>query len=154
MKLGLSLGADVPVFVYGYTAWAEGVGEKLVKFSMPEQWVVIIKPDVHVNTGQVFSTKDLTRDSQSITIADFLAGDCKNDCLAVVRKLYPAVEKALSALSFYSEARLTGTGACVFAQFASRELAEKAYSELSNAWQVYLAKGLNESLLLQKLNLL
>lgn len=151
MELGLSLGADVPVFVFGCASWGEGVGEELQEISVPEQWLVIIKPDVHVDTGKIFCHKDLTRDSKPIKIADFLAGDRRNDCLDVVRKLYQSVEDAMGALSGYAEARLTGTGACVFAQFSSEGEARLACAELQHRWQVYLAKGLNKSPLQQKL---
>ena len=151
MQMGVKLGADVPVFVYGYAAWAEGVGEKLDKIDIPEKWLVIIKPKSHVDTKEIFSIKELTRDSKSITMPDFLSGQHQNDCLGVVRKKYPLVEKALLDLGAFSEARLTGTGACVFAQFDSEELAQKAYKVLSAKWQVYLAKGMNKSLLLDKL---
>ncbi|RKZ99567.1 MAG: 4-(cytidine 5'-diphospho)-2-C-methyl-D-erythritol kinase [Gammaproteobacteria bacterium] len=151
MELGLQLGADVPVFVYGYAAWAEGVGEKLQKIDTPEKWVVVIKPDCHVDTKEIFSVKDLTRDSKSITMPDFVEGQHQNDCLEVVRKLYQPVEKALVDLAEFSEARLTGTGACVFAQFESKELAEKAYAALKDRWQVYLLQGLNKSLLKDRL---
>jgi len=151
MKLGLKLGADVPVFVFGCAAWAEGVGEDLVEINLPEQWVVVIKPDVHVNTGEIFSDKKLTRNSKPITIADFLSGDRRNDCLDVVRRTYQSVDKALDAMSEFAEAKLTGTGACVFAQFDSKELARKAYSALEGEWQVYLAKGQNKSLLYTQL---
>jgi len=153
MELGLALGADVPVFVYGYSAWAEGVGEKLEKITPVEQWVVVIKPDCHVNTKEIFSSKNLTRDSKSIRIADFMEGQHKNDCLGVVSQEYSDVKAALHALSEFSEARLTGTGACVFAQFESKELAYGAYKSLElNGWKVYLAKGLNVSPLYSKLN--
>jgi 4-diphosphocytidyl-2-C-methyl-D-erythritol kinase len=152
MQLGLSLGADVPVFVFGNTAWAEGVGEKLQRINVPEQWVVIIKPEVHVDTGKIFQNKDLTRDSKAITIADFLAGDQRNDCLSVVRELYQSVDDAMSALSVFAEAKLTGTGACVFAQFASEQDARNAYWLLRNDWEVFLARGLNESPLSQRLS--
>jgi len=151
MALGLQLGADVPVFVYGHAAWAEGVGEKLERINTLEQWVVVIKPDCHVDTREIFSVKDLTRDSKSITIPDFVAGQHQNDCLEVVRKLYQPVENALVDLGQYAEARLTGTGACVFAQFDSKELAEAAYSKLKESWQVYLVQGLNKSPLKNKL---
>lgn len=151
MELGLVLGADVPVFVFGYSAWAEGVGEKLEKIDITEQWLVVIKPDCHVDTREVFSAKDLTRNSKSIKIADFIAGQHQNDCLGVVRKGYPPVKDALVDLSEFSEARLTGTGACVFAQFDSEESAISAYQSLQKKWQVYLVKGLNESPLLSKL---
>jgi len=151
MALGLQLGADVPVFVYGHAAWAEGVGEKLERINTLEQWVVVIKPDCHVDTREIFSVKDLTRDSKSITIPDFVAGQHQNDCLEVVRKLYQPVENALVDLGQYAEARLTGTGACVFAQFDSKELAEAAYNKLKESWQVYLVQGLNKSPLKNKL---
>ncbi|OAI02473.1 4-(cytidine 5'-diphospho)-2-C-methyl-D-erythritol kinase [Methylomonas methanica] len=151
MELGLQLGADVPVFVYGYTAWGEGVGEELKPITIPEQWVVVIKPDCHVNTKQIFLAEGLTRDSKSITMRDFIAGDCRNDCLPVVSKLYKSVSDALDALSQYAEARLTGTGACVFAQFNSEESAREALSGLSQNWSVYLARGLNVSPLYEKL---
>jgi 4-diphosphocytidyl-2-C-methyl-D-erythritol kinase len=151
MKLGLALGADVPIFVYGYSSWAEGVGEKLEKIDIPEQWVVIIKPDCHVNTKEIFSAKDLTRNSKSIKIGDFIAGQHQNDCLGVVRERYQSVKDALVDLSDFSEARLTGTGACVFAQFDSESAAIEAYESLKGKWQVYLAKGINESPLFSKL---
>ena len=151
MELGLALGADVPVFAYGHAAWAEGVGEKLEKIDIPEQWFVVIKPECHVNTGEVFSAKDLTRNSKSIKIADFIAGQHQNDCLGVVRERYQPVKDALLDLSWFSEARLTGTGACVFAQFDSERAAASSYQALQKKWQVYLVKGVNESPLFSKL---
>jgi len=151
MQLGLSLGADVPVFVFGQAAWGEGVGEKLEPIQMPEYWTVVIRPECHVNTGEVFSDKDLTRDSKSIKIADFIAGQHQNDCLDVVTRRYQAVKEALDALSEFAEARLTGTGACVFAQFDSERSAKSAYQVLVDKWQCYLVKGVNESPLHAKL---
>ncbi|MGR9100666.1 MAG: 4-(cytidine 5'-diphospho)-2-C-methyl-D-erythritol kinase [Gammaproteobacteria bacterium] len=145
MKLGLSLGADVPIFIFGHSAWAEGVGEVLERMILPEPWVVIIKPQCHVETKAVFCAKDLTRDSKPITIRDFLSGQQQNDCLGVVRKLYPPVADALSELSAFGEARLTGTGACVFALFDSEKTAKSAYKVLREKWEVYLARGLNQS---------
>ncbi|WP_198245278.1 4-(cytidine 5'-diphospho)-2-C-methyl-D-erythritol kinase [methane-oxidizing endosymbiont of Gigantopelta aegis] len=151
MSLGLVLGADVPVFVFGKAAWAEGVGEKLCTIDVPESWYVVIKPEDHVDTGEIFSNKNLTRDSKPIKICDFLAGDSRNDCLEVVRRKYQAVDKALKSLSAFSQARLTGTGACVFAAFDKKEEAEKAVEALQDDWQVFLAKGQNISPLHQKL---
>ena len=145
MELGVSLGADVPVFVFGHSAWAEGVGEVLEAIDIPEQWVVVIKPDCHVNTREIFCAKDLTRNSKPIKICDFITGQHQNDCLGVVRKLYPIVDEALRDLSVFSEARLTGTGACVFAQFESERAASEAYLSLKNKWRVYLARGVNRS---------
>lgn len=151
MQLGLQLGADVPVFIYGYAAWAEGVGEKLERITVPEQWVVVIKPECHVNTKEIFSTKELTRDSKPIKISCFIAGQDKNDCLDVVSNLYLPVKNALYELSCFASARLTGTGACVFAQFESNADAKKAYDVLSKNWQVYIAQGINKSPLLTEL---
>ncbi|MGR9012341.1 MAG: 4-(cytidine 5'-diphospho)-2-C-methyl-D-erythritol kinase [Gammaproteobacteria bacterium] len=150
-EMGLTLGADVPIFVYGYSSWAEGVGEKLEEINLPEQWVVLIKPDCHVDTKEIFSSKDLTRNSKSIRIADFIAGKHQNDCLGVVRERYQPVRDALVDLSRFAEARLTGTGACVFSQFDSEEAAVGAYRSLQEMWQVYLVKGVNESPLYSKL---
>ncbi|MDD5272461.1 MAG: 4-(cytidine 5'-diphospho)-2-C-methyl-D-erythritol kinase [Methylovulum sp.] len=148
MELGLSLGADVPIFVFGHAAWAEGVGEKIQPIIVPEQWVVIIKPDCHVNTKEIFCAEELTRDSKSIKITDFTAGQQQNDCLAVVCQRYPSVKDALVDLSEFSDAKLTGTGACVFAQFDSELKAVAAYQALKAKWRVYLSKSVNESPLL------
>jgi len=151
MQLGLSLGADVPVFVFGRAAWGEGVGEQLEPIKVPECWTVVIRPDCHVNTGEIFSDKGLTRDSKSIRIDDFTAGQHQNDCLEVVTRRYRAVKDALDALSEFAEGRLTGTGACVFAQFDSEQFARSAYQALAGKWQCYLVKGVNESPLYAKL---
>ncbi len=151
MELGLQLGADVPVFIFGHSAWGEGVGEQLQAITLPEKWVVIVKPDCHVNTKEIFCAEELTRDSKPIRIADFIAGDDCNDCTEVVSKIYPPVKNAIQALSLYSKARLTGTGACVFAHFDELEFAQSACSALGEGFVAYLAKGLNESPLYMKL---
>lgn len=151
MELGLQLGADVPVFIFGYAAWGEGVGEKLEKLDIPEKHLVILQPDCHIDTKEIFLHKELTRDSKSITMVEFLAGDHKNDCSSVVCKSYQIVEKAMEDLSLYSEGRLTGTGACVFAEFDSEELANNAFKELNKRWNAYLTKGKNKSPLLETL---
>jgi len=145
MELGLVLGADVPIFVHGRSSWAEGVGEKMQEINLPEQWAVIIKPDCDVSTKEIFSSSELTRDSKPITMSDFIAGQHNNDCLEVVSQLYPAVKSALADLSAFAEARLTGTGACVFALFQSENQARKASDALREDWKVYLVKTKNES---------
>ena len=152
MELGVSLGADVPVFVFGHSAWAEGVGERLVKINLPEYWFVVMKPDCHVVTKEVFCSEDLTRDSKSITIDCFMSGQHQNDCLDVVQKLYLPVQEAITELSMFGDARLTGTGACVFAQFKSKSVAETAFDSLKDNRDVYLVKGLNISPLHKDLN--
>lgn len=152
LAMGLMLGADVPVFIHGHASWAEGVGEELTSIDIPEKWIVIIKPESHVETKQIFCSKNLTRDSKYITMLDFIEGDHKNDCLPVVSQLYPVVAEALKDLSNFSDARLTGTGACVFAEFNSYSAAESAFGVLKRKWVVYLVKGVNESPLYKKLN--
>lgn len=151
IELGLRLGADVPVFIFGHTAWGEGVGERLQSMDVPEQWIVILKPDCHVVTKDVFCSKDLTRNSKSITIAGFIGGDQRNDCLGVVSSQYPLVNEVLQDLGQFAVARLTGTGSCVFAQFESYENALQAYNALSGKWQAFICKGINESPLFVKL---
>lgn len=153
IDLGLKLGADVPVFIFGHSAWGEGVGEQLQMLTLPENWVIIIKPKCHVNTKEVFCAKDLTRDSESIKISDFLAGDVRNDCTHVVCMYHPEVKEALECLSNYAAARLTGTGACVFALFSSKEEAELVVNELLGDWLVYLTKCVNVSPLYKALEI-
>lgn len=151
LTMGLSLGADVPVFIYGHSSWGEGVGEQLTKINIKEQWLVILKPDCHVNTKEIFSAKDLTRNSKYIRMPDFTEGEHQNDCLGTVCRRYPLVKEALQDLSVFSEARLTGTGACVFAEFATFDAAQSAYLNLQEKWMAYLTKGVNESPLYAKL---
>ena len=154
IELGVTLGADVPVFVFGYSSWGEGVGERLEQIKLNEPWIVVVKPDCHVNTKEIFSAKELTRNSKSITIPDFIAGQHQNDCLDTVCQRYQPVKEALTALSEFSEARLTGTGACVFALFETEASAQQAYRSLDEKWQVYLAKAVNESPLVSKLKII
>ena len=142
MELGLALGADVPVFVKGKSTWAEGVGEKLTPIDLPDAWFVVVKPSCHVDTGKIFSANDLTRDSKSIKIAGFNSGDNQNDCLAVVKKHYIEVERALDELDKYGQARLTGTGACVFVQFGDQQSAQYVYDSLVLGRETYIAQGL------------
>ncbi len=144
-QLGLSLGADVPVFVQGHAAWAEGVGESLKPIELDEPWYFVIHPGCHVSTAEIFSTKDLTRDALSITIAEFFAGQSRNVCEKIVRRIYPQVGQALDWLSQYSPARLTGTGACLFARFESRAQAQAVLAQLPNVWYGFVAQGRNKS---------
>ncbi len=145
-ELGLSLGADVPVFIRGQAAWAEGVGEHLHPVSLPEPWFVVLCPPVTVPTAEVFSAAQLRRDCPAITIRDFLAGGAvENVCEPLVRRLYPEVDAALRALDTHAPARMTGTGACVFASFDSEASARRAFAALSATWPGFVAKGCNES---------
>lgn len=143
MQLGLQLGADVPVFVFGHSAWAEGVGEQLSAINLPEKWFLVIFPNIHINTGAIFSSSELTRDKDPIKIRDFLHGSTENVCQPVVEKLYPEVKEAIDWLDKYSEARLTGTGACLFAAFESEQAALEVGKKVPAKWQHFVAKGLN-----------
>ena len=145
VNLGTSLGADVPVFVAGTTAWAEGIGDILTPVELPESWYFVLIPDCQISTAEIFSHEQLTRDASAIKMASFFEGDSRNDCQPIVRKLYPEVDKALNWLDNFGEARLTGTGACIFASFDSKAEAQAAYGELPDKWQGFVARGLNYS---------
>ncbi|MEJ2645370.1 MAG: 4-(cytidine 5'-diphospho)-2-C-methyl-D-erythritol kinase [Gammaproteobacteria bacterium] len=150
-QLGLSLGADVPVFVRGAAAWAEGVGECLTPVTLPEDWFVVIVPPVTVSTAGVFSDPELTRDSPPITISDFFADGGRNDCEAVVRRRHPEVARALDWLGRRAPARLTGTGGCVFAAFGERADAQAVLEQLPAGWTAFVAQGRNRSPLMDRL---
>jgi 4-diphosphocytidyl-2-C-methyl-D-erythritol kinase len=148
--LGIQLGADVPVFVHGCSAWAEGIGEQLTPLELPTPWYVVIVPACHVSTAKIFSSAGLTRDSKPITIRSFISGNQDNDCLAVVTQTYQPVNAALSDLAQFGKSRLTGTGACVFAAFDSLSRAQDAANKLSDRWRVFVTKGINRSPLYDK----
>ena len=143
--LGLELGADVPVFVRGYAAWASGVGEQLEPVELPEPWFVVIYPQIHVSTAQIFSAGELTRNCDAITIRAFLEGAGRNVCEPVARERFPVIGEALDWLSQFAEARMTGTGACIFASFDSEKEAESVKSRVPSHWQAYVARGLNRN---------
>ena len=145
MALGVQLGADVPVFIFAQSAWAEGVGERLKPIDLPKKWFLVLKPKINVSTAKVFANSQLRRDCATITIRDFLAGQTDNVCEKPVREMYPEVDQALVDLARYGESKLTGTGACVFAEFDNREEAEKALTELSEKWDGFVAKGMNQT---------
>jgi 4-diphosphocytidyl-2-C-methyl-D-erythritol kinase len=143
--IGLILGADLPVFIHGRTAWAEGIGEKLTPIVIPPKWYLVIHPQIMVSTAAIFGHKNLTRNSQAITLAAFLEGQGHNDCESVVRSTYPAVDKALNWLSQYAKPSLTGTGACIFAEFSNKESAEAVLANLPATWQGFIACGVDSS---------
>jgi len=143
--IGLPLGADVPVFIEGSSAWGEGVGERLVPVELPAAWYVIIHPQVHVSTARVFQSPELTRNSSLITIRAFFESGGRNDCEPVVRAQFPEVAEALEWLGRFAPARLTGTGACVFAACASAVEAERLAARVPDRWKSYVARGLNTS---------
>ncbi len=157
-ELGLELGADVPVFVHGRAAFAEGVGERLEPVELETPWYLIIDPGCAVSTARVFADPALTRNSTPLKIRDFLPPDggqvlslhallrsAGNDCEAVVKTLHPEVGEALEWLARSGDARMTGTGACVFAPFAQRDEAERRLRALPDDWQGFVARGMNRS---------
>jgi len=149
--LGLQLGADVPVFIHGHAAWAEGVGEILHPVELPEPWYLVLIPPVAVSTAEIFSDPELTRDCRAIKIRDFLAGQGGNVCQPVASRHYPEIAQALAWLGQFAEAKMTGTGSCIFAAFNSEEQAEAVYQQLPHNWRGFVAKGSNRSALYQRM---
>jgi 4-diphosphocytidyl-2-C-methyl-D-erythritol kinase len=143
--LGATLGADVPVFVEGSSAWAEGVGERLTPVTLPPRWYLIIHPGVTVSTREVFQSPELTRNSPLITIRAFFESGGRNDCEGVVRSRAPEVAEALEWLSQFAPARLTGTGSCVFTAFESSAAAERLAARVPDRWKSFVARGLDRS---------
>lgn len=150
-RIGLGLGADVPVFIAGHAAWAEGVGEHLTPIDPPEHWYLLVHPGVHVPTARVFQHAELTRNTPAITIRAFLEGGGANDCEAVVRKLYPEVGAALDWLRRHGDARLTGTGACIYLRCDSVTAAERVRRELPPHLRGFVVRGRNRSPLRDRL---
>jgi 4-diphosphocytidyl-2-C-methyl-D-erythritol kinase len=144
-RLGLPLGADVPVFVRGSSAWGQGVGEDLQPLELPESWYVVIHPGVAVGTRDVFQSPELTRNSPIITIRAFFESGGRNDCEPVVRARFPEVADALDWLGRFAPARLTGTGSCIFAPCATAIDAERLAARVPDRWTSYVARGLNVS---------
>ncbi len=151
-ELGLRLGADVPVFVHGRAAWAEGVGERLTPVDLDEPWFVVLTPPCHVATGAVFADPELTRNSPPLTIADLTPSGGGNDCEAVVYRRFPEVAAAAAWLARHGRARLTGTGACVFAAFPDRVSAGRTLDQLPPGWAGFVARGRNRSPLRERLS--
>lgn len=149
-KLGLALGADVPIFIHGRAAWAEGIGETLTDLDLPQPWYLVLAPDCHVSTAETFSAPDLTRNSPRIRIRDFLEGDRRNDCLSVVRRRYNKVAAALDWLDQFAPAQMTGSGACVFAAFSDASTAEAILNRLPADFVGFVARGINRSPLLTR----
>lgn len=144
-ELGLQLGADVPVFVHGNSAWAEGIGEALSPVRLPASWYLVISPEVSAATAMIFADKQLTRNTQPITLSAFRELGGRNDCEPVVRRLFPAVDQAMAWLAQHGEAHLTGTGACVYSAFSSKSEAEAAAAKVPDNWNWFVAPGVNES---------
>ncbi|MCH8619485.1 4-(cytidine 5'-diphospho)-2-C-methyl-D-erythritol kinase [Undibacterium sp. TS12] len=146
MALALQLGADVPFFLFGENAFAEGIGEELQALDTPSCWFVVIEPGVQVPTPAIFSAKELTRDTKPVRIADFSSTEeihWKNDLQTVACALFPQVEAAIQWLSKYGHARMTGSGACVFCAFAEESAADKVLEQVPDCWTSWKAKALN-----------
>jgi len=150
--LGLQLGADVPVFVLGASAWAEGVGELITEMELPEKWFVVVNSDYHCSTKEIFQNKCLTRDSSPITIRAFLDGYDNNDCLAVVREASQELDGLYRQFSRFGKVLLTGTGSSMFIKLDTREEAVSLSKELPADWQVWVVSGVNKSPLHSSLN--
>ena len=129
-EIGVKLGADVPVFIRGCSAWGEGIGERLRPVELAASWYLVITPECAVSTAAIFCHEQLTRNSPAITIADFLGGRARNDCESVTRMLYPEVDAALNWLAQFTDARMTGTGSSVFANFPDKEAADRILEKL------------------------
>jgi len=144
--IGAELGADVPVFVQGNSAWAEGIGELLTPLALPQRWFVVLHPGVAISTRDVFQAAELTRNSPLITIRGPLGMTAtRNDCEPVVRARFPEVGEALDWLGRFGDARLTGTGSCVFAAFASADAAREVAAQTPLRWRSFVAQGVNRS---------
>jgi 4-diphosphocytidyl-2-C-methyl-D-erythritol kinase len=162
--LGAQLGADVPIFVHGHSAWAEGIGEVIEPVDLPESWYVVIFPAVMVPTGQLFGDPELTRDARPIKIRDYFAGGTVNAFEPIVRRKFPAVNQACewlsnqavnTAINSLGVPRMTGTGSCVFAAYAdetsAKTVAENAKTDCPSDWQIIEARSCSESPLAQKM---
>jgi 4-diphosphocytidyl-2-C-methyl-D-erythritol kinase len=150
--IGVKTGADVPIFVEGRSAWAEGVGERLEPVELgPDSWFLVLFPGVAVPTAAVFQAAELTRNSPPTTMRGFLETGGRNDCEAVVRARFPAVAEALDWLARHAPARLTGTGSCVFAKFSRAADAERIAARVPDTWRAFVVRGLDRSPLLDEL---
>lgn len=147
-EIGLTLGADIPVFIRGRSAWAEGVGDQLTPLYLPEQWFVVIHPDIHISTAQLFAHPELTRDTPTSTIRPALAVSGHNDFEPLVRKLHPEIESIFQACQNLGKAKLTGTGSCLFIATDSKTAAETVKTLLNQSnptLTAYIARGVNVS---------
>ena len=149
-EIALALGVDVPVFVRGFAAFAEGVGEKLSPLLLDENWYLLLIPPVHVSTKEIFSNSQLTRDCSAIKICDLSRHEWRNVCTPVVVKNYPLVSQAIDIVSEYSKSYMSGTGASVFAVFETKQQAVDVLQQIrknpaTESWFSLVAKGLNQS---------
>ena len=150
--LGLTLGADVPVFVHGRNAWAEGIGERLTPLALPPRWYLIVDPGIHVPTAELFQATDLTRDAAPATIHGFVSDPALGNAFEpVLRRREPAIAAALDALARFGKASVTGSGSGCFIAFDAPEQAEAALAALPKDWKAWIAAGAARSPLLDRL---
>jgi 4-diphosphocytidyl-2-C-methyl-D-erythritol kinase len=150
-ELGLQLGADVPLFINGKSAWAEGIGERIQSFELEPAWYVLVFPGIFVSTEQVFGSPDLKRDSQAITPADYQYSRTRNDCEKVVLEQLPVLAEIMSELQQWGDPRLTGTGSCIFIPVNEKNEANRITTELKSLYNVRAVRGVKSSPLLAKL---
>ncbi|CAN5856455.1 4-(cytidine 5'-diphospho)-2-C-methyl-D-erythritol kinase [soil metagenome] len=146
MDLGLQLGADVPFFIFGQNAFAEGVGEQLQKIETPDCWYLVIEPRVQVPTPAIFSAKELTRNTEPVKITDFSSSakiDWKNDLQTVACSLFPQVDEVIKWLRNFGNAKMTGSGACVFCSFFDENSANEVLRQVPDRWNSWTAKALS-----------
>jgi 4-diphosphocytidyl-2-C-methyl-D-erythritol kinase len=151
LQLGVQLGADVPVFIEGKACWAEGIGDIMTPLDLPEPWYLVLVPPVSVSTAEIFFDKRLTRDTPKRKMLPSLAESGHNDCEAVVIRHYPEVGEAMKWLNQYEKARMTGSGACVFAAFTDAQSAQVVLDKIEAPFKGFVAKGQNTSSLLKAL---
>jgi 4-diphosphocytidyl-2-C-methyl-D-erythritol kinase len=144
-ELGVTLGADVPIFIHGFAAFAQGIGEKLTPVTPKEYWYLVSKPDCSISTAAVFSASDLPRNTEKLSSENINIEQCHNDCQTLVIKQYPKVAKLLSWLLEYAPSRMTGTGACIFTQFSSENEAKAIQQKLPSGIESFVTKGINQS---------
>lgn len=144
MQAGLTLGADVPVFVFGLNALGEGVGERLTRLPLPPAWYLVLTPQVSVSTKEIFSSRALTRDTKPLKMLPFLPGLGKNDLQPVATALYPAISAHLNWLSQHGDARMTGSGGCVFAAFGTQAEAKVVEARLPGGMRGFVSRGLDQ----------
>lgn len=145
MVLGLQLGADVPFFLFGQNAFAEGIGDALVAVKTPESWFLVVEPGVSVPTQQIFSSTELTRDTKPVKISDFSGAResfGKNDLQVVAANLFPPIADAIKWLQQHGDARMTGSGACVFCPFEHEQQVDAVLATVPPQWKAWKAKAI------------
>ena len=149
--LGKTLGADVPVFVHGESAFAEGIGDILTPLTLPQRWFLVITPNCHVSTREIFSNPQLTRNSSPIKIRALSGEQYRNDCQAIVEELYPQVKEVVEWLQDFAKPMMTGTGASVFCRWETQAEANRVLAAVPQHWSAFVARGVNHSQVHQQL---